>query len=70
MWVYVNRKQAIAKDLIIPKEVDKLEYFVGHFAMDGFFYYSFSFEKLDEAMWCVNYLNGGTGDRPAIYCKY
>jgi len=40
---------------------------IGYFAPSGKFLYSHSFEKLVDAMRCVNYLNGGTGDSPPSF---
>lgn len=67
MWIYISRKQAEKKDMIIPNEAMRHEYFVGHIAADGIFYCGNSFEHLDQAMRCVNYLNGGAGNNPSVY---
>lgn len=67
MWVYISRKHADNNDMVIPNEALSHEYFVGHIAADGNFYCGNSFERLLDAMRCVNYLNGGTGDSPPLF---
>lgn len=66
MWVYISRKQAENKDMIIPEDAIDHEYFIGHIAADGNFYCGRSYKNIDDAMRCVNYLNGGTGSNPSM----
>jgi len=67
MWIYITREQAAANDIKIPEEVITHQYFVGHLILNKTFYWDNSFEKMVDAMRCVNYLNGGTGDSPPSF---